>query len=85
LKPGQAPAKLAPAAPTAPTVAVAPSASPAPAAPTRGLALPAEASAASGQSPANPPALLGTTTGRPKPVVKAKSHVKQHKTTGDVL
>ena len=85
LMPGQAPAKLAPAAPTAPPVAVAPSASLAPAAPTRGLALPAEASAASSQSPANSPALLRTTTGRPRPVVKAKSHVKQHRTTGDIF
>ena len=82
LMPGQAPAKLAPAASTAPPVVAAPSASLAPAAPTRSLALPAEASAASRQNPANPPALLGTTTGRPRPIVKAKSHVKQQKTTG---
>ena len=76
--PGRASAKLAPAGPTTP-------ASPAPAGPTRSLALPADASAASSQSPGNPPALLGTTTGRPRPVVKAKSHVKQNKATGDLF
>ena len=80
LMPGQAPAKLAPVAPTASPVAVAPSASP-----TRGLALPPAASAALSQIPANPPAPLGTTSGRPRPVVKAKSNVKHHKTTGDLF